>query len=78
MSKRKYPPGPEMEAIERLINKRDELQATVTRLRGLLRRIEETERTNGECPICGILDLNEEWETWIHADDCELAEAISK
>jgi len=39
MDKRKYPPDPSIETIERLINKRDELQAKVTTLEKLLRRL---------------------------------------
>lgn len=38
MNKRKYPPSPEIETIERLMKKRDDLQEENKRLRGLLRR----------------------------------------
>ena len=38
MNKRKYPPGPEIETIERLMKKRDDLQEENKLLRKLLRR----------------------------------------
>ena len=41
MGKRKYPPDPAIETIERLIKKRDELQAKVTSLEKLLRRLHD-------------------------------------
>ena len=38
MNNRKYPPGPEIETIERLMKKRDDLQEENKHLRDLLRR----------------------------------------
>lgn len=40
MSKRKYPPGPEMEAIGKLMDKCDALKIENERLRGALEKIE--------------------------------------
>ncbi|MHC4748271.1 MAG: hypothetical protein ACYTFW_00210 [Planctomycetota bacterium] len=41
VDKRKYPPGPEMETIERLIKRRDELEAQNADLLEALRAVDE-------------------------------------
>ena len=79
MDKRKYPPDPSIETIERLINKRDELQAKVTTLEKLLRRCNEIMPA---CPCCkGNLrtwhKIDENQTIRIgHADGCELAKKL--
>jgi len=39
MDKRKYPPGPEIETIERLMKRRDDLREENKELRNLLKRL---------------------------------------
>ena len=52
MSKRKYPPSPEMETIELLVNKRDELQAELAEARRELDHYRVFGHKFG-CPKCG-------------------------
>jgi hypothetical protein len=74
-------PNPTRDAIDR------DLVAEITRLRGLLARLEWHDGPFGFCPICGGRDTggnnlamlkarNPGWQ-WGHTDDCELAAALS-
>ena len=70
----RFPHNPKMDAISRLVLRRDELQATADRRLKLLRRMPEWEYDFGqECYFCPICGNNKDYG---HSKDCELAEEL--
>jgi len=64
---------PAMDMISKIMVKRDKLQATADRLRGLLVEIEERISKKGWCPFCGNMAY---YDGYVHFDDCRLAEEL--
>ena len=69
------------EANAALIARAPELQAESDRRLKLLRRTHDDAENHGHCPSCcmegtGFSLFNWRYQSYVHADDCELAEEI--
>ena len=59
MNKRKYPPGPEIETMERLMKKRDDLQEENKHLRELLEEVYKFLEHGPEFPMHLLADTED-------------------
>jgi len=52
------------------------LEATASRRKELLRRVDEWLQREPDCPFCGLMTWDDDAKRWIHNSGCELEKEL--